>query len=503
MEQPTLNAEDLSNIMTMRYKLLSQMLGQQEQRDIDKECGYPKTITAADCKFLYEREGIATRAVGVFPAESWKQDPEVYEKEDDTETQFEKDWKALVKKFNLFGFLQRADRLSGIGTFGVILLGISDGKTLELPVEGIDDTGTARAGLKYQLLYIRTFDETEVTISSYETDVTNPRYGMPKMYSINYAQIAASTSQPAPPANTVAVHWSRIIHLADNLESSEVMGVPRLKTIWNRLYDLRKVLSSSGEMFWKGGFPGFSFETNPNLTLTGEIDRDSLRAEFEKYQNGLQRYLALTGMTAKSLAPQVSDPTAHFTTHLKAICVSLGIPYRIFMGSEEAQLAGEQDATAWNERLKERQCKYITPRIITPLANRLMDLGCVAPIANRDEGICVEWPDLHTPSDKEKADVAKTKTESMVSYVSGGADALMPPEIFFEWVLGYSKEEVKAIMDAAKKYVDEEGGLHDELHGQEQLEKQSKEQSIEQSAELHEERHDEPPQPKGGMPVKR
>ncbi len=467
--------------MTQRYELMQKMLGQQPGRDIDKECGYPATVTIAETKPLYEREGIARRVNNIEPDESWKKDPEVCETEDDEETEFEKAWKRLQKKRNLFNVLRRVDRLSGVGTFGILLLGIDDGQTLEKPVPGCDENkGVIKpTAKKHKLLYTRVFDEACVTISAFETDERNPRFGQPKMYQIDFIQQDKSGKSPEPPTKLTNVHWSRILHFADNRETSEIFGIPRMKDVYNRLYDLRKVLSSSGEMFWKGGFPGISFETNPNLEQVGEIDVESLREEFEKYQNGLQRYLALVGVQAKSLTVQVADPTAHFITHVKAICISKGIPWRIFVGTEEAKLAGDSDSTAWNERLKDRQTKYVAPCMLLPTIARLVQLN-VLPMpkgtedaeAGAEDGdemeieelITVTWPDLHTPSNADKAAVAKVLADAMAAYISGGLDQIMPPEIFLTDIIGMDPERAKAILEQAKEYIEETDGMHDHLH---------------------------------------
>lgn len=448
----------VENAMTMRHQLMRQLLD--TKRDLDKECGYPQDITGQLCKSLYEREGIAQRVVTILPDESWKMDPEVYETEDEAETAFEKAWKDLVKKFNLYNFLKRADRMSGIGTYGVILLGLSDGLMPNMPVPGVtfDVEGNLTGFGKTKLLYLRTFDETQVTVAKFDTEPTSFRFGLPEFYTINFAQVqtdsghsGATSPEPAPTQTTI--HWHRIVHLADNREASDVFGTPRMKPVYNRLYDLRKILAASGEGYWKGAFPGISFEMDPNIAATAALDKDSLRKEMEEYSNGLQRYLALVGVSAKSLAPQVADPGPHFVTHLKAICVSLGIPYRIFMGSEEAQLAGEQDSSAWNERLKDRQQKYITPMVLTPFAMRLIAVGACPPLTKMEEGITVAWNDLHTPSAKDKAEVAKILTDAITTYVGSGGDALMQPKDFLTKILKFSDEEAESILKAVEDFM--------------------------------------------------
>src|SRR5574343_1675061 len=51
-------------------------------RDINKECGYPINPTVHTYKELYQRGDIAAKVVDLWPDESWRQKPCVYETED-------------------------------------------------------------------------------------------------------------------------------------------------------------------------------------------------------------------------------------------------------------------------------------------------------------------------------------------------------------------------------------------------------------------------------------
>lgn len=442
------------NALLTRAGLLNQLID--PQRNIDKECGYPLDISIEDYKLLYDREGIAARVVSVYPEECWKYDPSIVETEEAVETDFEAAWNELVDKFNVWHYLQRIDELSGVGHFGVLLLGVDDGKQLHEPIEGIADDSTRQSDHDRSLLYLRPFPESYVQVESYEGDPTNPRFGKPKFYNLKFQDHTANPSSvQASPEDTTTkkVHWHRVIHVADNRKSSEVFGTPRMKPVFNRLYDLRKVLSGSGEMFWKGAFPGYTFEVNPEyLEQGGEVDTKSMREEFEKYSNSLQRYMALTGVSAKSLAPQVSDPGPHMMAHLKSICISLSIPWRIFLGSEEAKLASNQDTKAWNGRLANRQTKYVGPLIIREFVDRLVALS-IMPEPSED-GYKVTFQDLNAATDAERADVAVKQTDALSKYIAGGVDTLIPPKEYFMHILNLSQEEADGLIDAAQRYLE-------------------------------------------------
>lgn len=438
----------VSNILLERKLWLQQLLD--PRRNIDQECGHPVDFTLADHLRLYKRGDVAARVVCVWPEESWSERPFIYETEDPSDTPFEAEWGELERKFNLIPLLYRADVLSGIGRFGIILLGLDDGKALSEPIDGVSDNPNGddverpplKETEKRKLLYVRTLDESCVNISLWNKDPNSPRFGMPETYGIHFEE-----------NQSAAVHWSRVIHIADNRISSEFYGQPRIERVGNRLLDLAKVAGGAGEMFWKGGFPGISLETLPEVLVNGtvEIDVESTKKQMEAYMNGLQRYIATIGMKANSLTVQVADPTPHLEGQLKLIAIAMSIPWRVFVGSESAQLASEQDARTWNRRLARRRNDYVSPYVIRPFVQRLLDCNVLA----RPKRLLVDWPDLNTPSEKDKATVAEGLTNAMMDYVASGSDALMPPFHFFTLVLGLSEYEARSVIEAAKKQINE------------------------------------------------
>lgn len=451
------------NALTTRSELLNKLFD--PRRDIDEECGYPKTIGEAMYRAMYDRE-LGRRVVDVYPSETWKEFPRIYEDPDpDTNTPFEDSLEEVNNRHHLLHYLQRADELSGVGHYGVILWGLDDGKLLHEPVEGWEDweETTGRPAAKppaattnRRILYIRVLDESLVTIADYEQDVTNPRYGLPNHYTITLSdprRVESGAAASPPNTTETRVHWTRVTHIADNRKTSEVLGTPRMEPVWNRLYDLRKVLGGAGEMFWRGGFPGVSLETQPGLE-NAELDEEATARMMFDYMNGLQRYIALTGMSAKSLSPQISDPTSSFEVHIKAICVTLGVPYRVFMGIEEGVVSGDQATKAWEGRLANRQARYVTPMIINRVIQRLIDYRVLAPTAE-PMGWEVEWPDLMAPSEADKAAVATTRTDALSKYVQGGVDALVPPLEYLTLICGFDDDTAQAIIDAAVQHIGE------------------------------------------------
>lgn len=412
-----------ANITTLRREALLNR-GIDPRRDLDAECGWPTNPQASDFQLLYDREPIAGRVVEVMPKESWQVTPWVYEEEDsDTATEFEQAWDELGKQLRgefswykdeagslVWEFLRQLDVISGVGRYGVGLIGIDDGKALS-------EEAKPKKGQK--LLYVNVFAEQQAQVTRWVTDRKDPRYAQPEAYSLTFNDPTAGGI--GVPMATEEVHWSRVIHVADtghHATGSKVFAKSRLEPVLNSILDIRKVRGGSAEMYWQGALPGLTFETHPQLGGDVELDIGEVRDAVEQYTGGLQRFLAGMGGGWKMLAPTVADPTPQILAQIEAICIKLACPKRIFMGSERGELASSQDDAAWNDRVKERQTNYLTPRLVGPFVDRLIYLGVLPTPAekpkpskrkrgvNQLQGYCIEWPDLASQSDAEKAGVA-------------------------------------------------------------------------------------------------
>jgi hypothetical protein len=394
--------------------------------------------------------GLAKRVVSLMPSECWLQTPEIYETEKPDKTPFEQRLEELERDRHINSYLKRVDTMSGIGQFGLLLLGLSDGQTLDKPVAGINGkTGkpTKKTMPKMDLVYLRVFDETYVTIASKDADEKSPRYGYPLTYSIKFEETVNGTQY----YRSRTVHWTRVLHVVDNRESSEILGIQRMKPVYNNLLDIRKILGGSGEMFWKGGFPGLSFEALPD-TADVELDAESLKEQITAYYQGMQRYLAIQGVTTKSLAPQVADPIGHLMAQLQQIALTLEIPLRILLGSEEGKLASTQDKRSWAERVMGRRIDYVTPWIIRPFIEMLITYG----VLPEPENFYVDWPDRAAVSDRDMADVARIRAEAMKNYMQGECWRLMTFYDFLLRELKYTAEEAEQIFHAAETSAEDE-----------------------------------------------
>lgn len=439
----TLNEADV-RAMLQRNAMLERMFD--PRRDIDAECGYPVNPSLAQYDQLYRREGIASRVVSIFPLETWSMLPEVLENEEDAKTDFENAWADLVAKHSVYRHLLCADELCGIGQYGVILLGFSDGGKLDEAVKGVSDESADGTG-KAKLLYMRPLSQSFCKITKWDTDSSSPRCGKPAEYEIDLStnDIADLSGSSVSGGNKVRVHWTRIIHIADNTKESLVYGEPRMRSVFKNLLDIRKVLAASGEGYWKAGIPGISFETTESAK-DAQMDIPALKRQMEAYQNGTQRYMALTNMNAKPLTSETKDPTPWLNAQVSSICIALGVPELIFRGSQSAKLNSTADGKTWATRIDSRRSTFAEPCILFPFINRLCSAGALP----KPKAFKAVWPDLNSPSEDDKATIAFKRTQSLANYVGSGANALIPPREWLIYVLGLPEAVAHRILLAAE-----------------------------------------------------
>jgi len=402
-------------------------------RNYYETLGYPEAIEFDDYLARYERQDIAGRIVDLPAQDTWKKPPLVSE-DDQTETTFVQAWEAMVDRLRVWSALSRADKLSGIGRYGVLLIGVRDGDDLAEPV--------AQGSLKRErdILYLRPFSEGQADISTWDDNTSSERYGLPVLYVIKLRDDKSAQK----------VHWTRIVHLAENKLDSEVYGVPRLQRVYNRLDDLMKLVGGSAEATWLGMRPGTVLTNREGFTLPQDDDSKADReAEVKRYAHDPLRFLMMEGIEAKQIgAGEVSDVSGPFDTVLSLISAASGIPQRVLVGSAQGELAAaEYDAKQWAGEITFRQGNYAEPEILRPFINRMIWYGVLpAPADGYDIGTLETdgmryWPALIVMTEAERAEIAQARANAAKALVDPATLALPITTEEQRELLGYPAEE--------------------------------------------------------------
>ncbi len=406
-------------------------------RDLYTTLGYKIELSFNDFLGKYERQDISRRIIRAYPDATWRGTPKILDNiTPGDDTAFETDWKRHVEQTNAYHYLARGDRISGIGTYAVIFVGFNDGKAPEEPV-------VRSPGMK--VLYHTPYTSASAPIVSFEGDPTNPRFGKPEFYNLTIQSSPAMRSgvgQASQPGFSMKVHWTRVLHLAEDTLESDVFCTPRLMPIYNRLDDLEKILGASAEGFWRAATPGIALEMDKDAKFQ-DGEQDKLQKQVDEYVHNFNRILKLKGIQAKLLAPNVSDPKSAVEVQMMMISGATGIPLRILTGSERGELASTQDVYNWNTRVDERRLDYAEPMILRAYIDMLVRVGVLAPPEGGSYE--VEWPSFTSLDPLARAEVSERLSKAVASYVSSGADLLIPPNVYLTAILGFSEQEANEV----------------------------------------------------------
>lgn len=417
-------------------------------RDYYGQFGYPQVITKEQYQKLYNRMPLAARIVRMFPLECWQTHPQVFDRDSPSESKFEIEFNKLVTNQSIWETLERADILSGIGAYGIIVFGLDDDMPFESPVEGYDEKTC-----NLNLLYMRVFPHSMVRISTYCTNPESPRYGNPEIYSIQQYPMTDLEVEMTGEFSTMNVHWTRVLHIADNRETSEINGVPRLQLVYNLLLDIEKVLGCSGEMFYKGTYPGYAITTK-NAGLPQQFNSAEIERKMAEFHNGYQRFIGLQNADITALPSMYSEPSGLLEQYVQMISIAYGVPDRILKGSERGELASGQDAVLWNARVQGRRDGYCIPKIIRPFINRLLRYGAITQPFHNDYSI--EWKGAESKDPLASSEYATKLIGIMREYESSQLYKYIAPKDFLIKFMQCTETEAVTLLTNAQKYAMEQ-----------------------------------------------
>jgi hypothetical protein len=364
------------------------------RRNMYEVLGYKRQILVPDYRGRYRRNEVANRIVKALPKATWRGGAEIAEdKETEQDTEFEKDFRDLDNRLKVWDVFRRADILSGIGRYAIIL--ITAPGAMDTPLEHctLDD-----------IALLTPYAEGDATIQLYNTDEHSPRYGLPEFYMLK----RGVNPDGSTALNNIAgigkrVHWTRCIHIADGLLDDSIFGEPRLQCVWNRLDDLEKVAGGGAEAFWKRADQGKQFDLDPTMDLTPEQIVE-MQNEIDAFNHEGKRTMRTRGMKINEFGSDVADFKSPVESIISLISAGTGIPQRVLMGSEQGKLAAKQDKASWDNQVIDRQKDYAGPMIVRPFVDRLVLLGALTEPA---KGYTVTWSTIQTMDDEQRAEIGK------------------------------------------------------------------------------------------------
>lgn len=405
-----MTAEDASALQTLTSAMLDRWLFANRaglqfdgDRDVYQALGYRRDLQFADYQAKYDRDPIAARIIDAPAAATWRNQPEVVDDEDpEKTTPFEEAWMSLEARLRIYQRLERLDRMTGIGRYGVLVMGLRGQQFTEQEatrVSGPDD-----------LLYLTPYAECAAQIDDYDGDPQSERFGRPVIYNLQINAEGKRSQQ----AGSLRAHHSRIIHVVENPLEDDVFGRPRLRNLFNLLDDALKVVGGSAETYWLEARRGLHANLDKEAKPLPKDKEKELRGQIEEYVNNLRRVIRTQGMELNTLGGSVANPQGPFDVIMKLVSVASGMPIRILTGSERGELASSQDDGNWAGRVEERQHHYAEPVILRPLIDRLINLGALPEPSDGEYDI--NWQSLSDPGERERAETSEILSRAAVNF---------------------------------------------------------------------------------------
>ena len=411
---------------------------------------YPQVVTFEDMYDRYLRQDIAHAIVSRPVSATWAGDLDIFETQEEDDTELEKAWHELSNSLLIKTELSRVDTLACLGKFALLFLGFDD---VSSPQGYATPVSKSK---KRKLLYVRPFGYNVVRIKLLETDMTSPRYGMPTLYEVSPSLSAEVQGEQLVSENPILVHWTRVIHVCLNNIASNYLGTPILEAPYNRLVDLEKLVGGSAEMFWRGARPGYQGVVKDEFIL-GEDAKEKIQRQLDEYESDLRRFLVINGVEMSALETQVADPQTHIQAQIQMISAVTSIPSRILSGSERGELASTQDRDSWFDFIGARRSEYAEPKIMRPLIDRLIEFGALPPPKSESDGYRIQWPALYRIPEKEKAEMGRTRATATQQYATSPfATSIIPLKAFYKYILGLSDDDIEYIEKVSRTELEDE-----------------------------------------------
>lgn len=408
-------------------------------RDMYQVLGYAQVLTVEHYRERYERGGLAGSIVDVLPDATWRGDGKLVEDDDPkASTEFERAWEGLASRLALWPTFARVDKLSRLSTYGALLLGAGDENlTTELPkASGPDkllfvDPYVGAGGMRMsgtrasrQRAMAAVSDSgADITIKEWDDDIRSPRFGQPKVYTLRRPEVQRALNTD--------VHWSRVIHIAENTLDDNVFGQPALARPWNLLDDLDKVAGGGAEAFWNRANKGIQLDIDKDVKSLSEPEKEDLKSQVERYVHEMSRVLRTRGVTVKELGSDVANFASPGDFIVTLIAGTCRIPKRILTGSEMGELASTQDRENFRDLVLGRQTGYAGPMIARRFADRLIAYGYLPKPAKDYK---VFWPHAQVLTEQERADGAtKWATVNAQAIAATGEVVFTNDEIRQKW----------------------------------------------------------------------
>lgn len=377
--------------------------------------GYPGEVPFSKMLSAYSRGGAGHGAVHRLLDGCWQSKPRIKSPASDKETPWEAKVNKLLTSIRAFAKLRDFDRRNMVGRYSALIYRVGDGKTLRDPLEKAQ-----------KLVDVVPVYEDQIKVTDWNNDEASEDYGKPTMYQYRTRPVQGMDTQGRP-ETWRDVHPSRVQIMAEGSVGDMFDGVPLLLPGYNALVDIEKISGGSAESYLKNSARAITFEYLPDAqpsTIGEDGAKISVKQAHEdqvrKLNRNIDSAIVTQGAKAGVLQTHTSDPTGAFQLAANLFSSSVQIPFVVLFGQQTGRLASDQDRKDMEKRCKSRQLNELTP-MLEEFIKRMQAAGIV------EQGeFEVEFPDIATPSEKEKLDNAKVMAAINTEVFKAGGGNELP-----------------------------------------------------------------------------
>ena len=406
----------MNALTTIRASLFSNYSQDAKHTAAWDSYGYKQTLSFDNFYQMYDRFGIASGVVQIPVDESWSSLPTIegpaalvaaIQKLDDDSGL----WAAMIE----------TDTRNRVGRYSCLVPELRDNRKLSEP-----PTATGPESVKaFKPLY-----EAQIEATAFNPD------GSPRTWQIN-EDGTGDKSQAA--GRSGVIHVDRVMYWAEGASGFSIEGRSCLRSCFNSLVTLEKLIGAGGEGFFKNAKGGKMYDLDPQagvsafLSAMGTQDMSEAKERFNdklaKYNAGLDAAMVTSGFKATPDTINLASPEHFFKAALNDVAACSRIPGTVLIGQQTGRLASDEDQYQLAKMATARRSRFLTPMIRRTI--KWLQRLRVLPAGE----FTVEWPDLFEPAIGEKLDnLGKlTNVASQAGYALNMPAALdhfgIPPEL--------------------------------------------------------------------------
>jgi phage-related protein (TIGR01555 family) len=356
------------------------------------------TLTDEELSSLYYTEDIAAKIVEKRPEEAFRRG---YCLKDSDDEEGAAELAQLGRDLDVDGKFQEAWTWARCWGGSLVIIGTEGGGSMAAPLK----EESVRA-----VRFLNVVDRRQAEVVATYQDPLHPNYGQPLLYRIQGLD-----------SSSAIIHESRVIRFdgvkADPRKRIELQGWGY--SVLQRPYDVMRQFATSfaaaGVLTADASQAVFKMKGLMQMIASGEKQRLQTRMQLVDMSRSAARAVLLDadGEEFQRIATSFSGLPEMLDRFAMRLAASIDMPVTLLMGRSPAgeNATGASDFKHWYDSIASEQKKSLTPKLVR--FYRILSRG-------KAKKLAIEWHPLQEPTEREKAEIEKIKTDTRSSEIKDG-----------------------------------------------------------------------------------